>query len=480
MLWNHMNMDKKVRVRFAPSPTGFLHIGGLRTSLYNYLFAKHNKGDFILRIEDTDQKRLVSDGAENILKTLKIFGLDWDECPEYQSARLEIYKEYAQKLIENGKAYWCACTAEHLKEMRNQRDENKEPSKLNDPCRGLPQEGVENLIKSGAPKVLRLKVPHEGETIVEDITHGEMKFKNEFIDDQVLLKSDGFPTYHLANVVDDHLMGITHVIRGDEWLPSTPKHVLLYQAFGWEMPKFAHLPLLLNADKSKLSKRTGDVAVEEYLKKGYLPEALLNFIALLGWNPTADREIYSINELIEMFNLEKVNKNGAVVNFEKLKWINGEYIKKMSSDDLAEKITPWLEKAGYKVDVEKAKGVAKLVHDRLQVFSDIGPEVSFIFQSPNYDKSLLTWKKMEASVVPARLAKAQEIIESIDSWTTEDLERIIKERIAEEGIATGELLWPLRVALTGQEKSPGPFEVAAVLGKEETISRIKKAINILN
>lgn len=335
-----------VRVRFAPSPTGFVHVGSLRTALYNYLFARHHGGKFVLRVEDTDRARYTEGAVENLLETLEWSGLSDDEGPEnngdfgpyYQSQRLNIYHEYIEKLISNNFAYPCFCSEERLAKIREEQIGKKLTPKYDGHCRHISGDELIKRRKS-EDHVIRLKIPPEGITKVSDIIRGEVQFQNEMIDDQVLLKSDGFPTYHLANVVDDHLMGITHVIRGEEWLISTPKHIILYDYFGWPIPQFAHLPLLLNPDRSKLSKRQGDVAVEDYRKKGYLPEALLNFVALLGWNRGDDEEIFSLEELIADFSLERVNKSGAVFNIEKLNWMNGIYIRSFRKRNIFQ--LPW-------------------------------------------------------------------------------------------------------------------------------------------
>lgn len=484
-----------VRVRFAPSPTGFLHIGGLRTALYNFLYARRHGGKFILRIEDTDQTRVVPGGLENILKTLQWAGLTWDEGPYIQSERFELYKKHAALLVEKESAYYCFCTPERLEAMRKAQIEAKQPPKYDGNCRELANDARAEELRKGTPHVIRLRVPEGGETLVTDIIHDEVRFENKLIDDAVLLKSDGFPTYHLANVVDDHLMEITHVIRGDEWLPSTPKHVLLYRAFGWQEPAFAHLPLLLNPDRSKLSKRTGDVAVEEYIAKGYLPEALVNFVALLGWNPRADQEIYTIQELTDTFALEHVNKGGAVVNFEKLRWLNGEYIRRMELPRLTTLLIPWFAEAkllmkdesdrfiapglGEEVSLTYLQGVVSLARDRLTILGEIKELVEYFFvRVPVYDGALLRWKKMTKDDVHTRLTRLLSLLSDLpeDEWTKEKLEAAIKEIVTKEKLGVGETLWPLRVALTGREASPGPFEVAHVLGKTRTIERLTSAI----
>ncbi len=331
-----------IRVRFAPSPTGYLHVGGLRTALYNFLFARKSGGKFILRIEDTDRARFVEGAVENLISTLRWAGLEYDEGPgiggEFgpyvQSERTEIYKKHIDLLIENGTAYRCFCTPERLDQMRKAHDLNRGIPKYDRTCLRLSEKEIQDNVAEGKKFVVRMKVPDSTMVRFSDIIRGEVEFSSEQIDDQVLIKSDGYPTYHLANVVDDHLMQISHVIRGEEWLSSTPKHVLLYQFFGWDMPQFAHLPLLLNPDRSKLSKRQGDVAVEDYRAKGYLNEALVNFIALLGWNPGDDREIFAIDELEKEFSLEKVNKAGAIFNFEKLNWLNFQHLRRKSDDEV--------------------------------------------------------------------------------------------------------------------------------------------------
>ena len=526
---------KKIRTRFAPSPTGYLHVGSLRTALYNYLFAKHNNGDFILRIEDTDKARFVEGSIENLVKILDLIELKYNEGvfvdndgkisqkgnfgPYIQSERLEIYKKYVDKLIKNDYAYFCFCSQERLEEMRKEQQAQKMAPKYDGKCRGLDKKEIQRLLYKKTPYVVRLKTPQEGFTEFDDLVYGKIKIENKVIDDQVLMKSDGFPTYHLANVIDDHLMEISHVIRGEEWLPSTPKHVILYKAFGWDMPEFAHLPLLLNPDKSKLSKRQGDVAVENYLKKGYLPEALLNFILLLGWNPKTEEEIFSLDEMIKRFDLSGVNKTGAIFSVEKLDWINGTYIRCMPLEELTELCVPYLIEAGLierimnyelriknkiqnskfssrggsalgwkiqnsdkEVDFDYLKKVIALEQERMKKLSEIGELVKFIFVDKlDYDKDLLVWKKMSFEEVKNNLELAYDELEKIDEkdFVKNNLEEVLRNLMGREGIKTGELLWPLRVALTGLKGSPGPFEVASVLGKGKALKRIRKVIELL-
>lgn len=463
----------KVRVRFPPSPTGFLHIGSLRTALYNYLFARKNGGDFVLRIEDTDRTRYVEGATENILRTLSWCGIEWDEGPYIQSERLEIYLAHAEKLLASGNAYYCTCTPARLEELRQIQMAAKKPTMYDGHCRDL---SISHKSLASSTYVVRLKIPRTGKTAFADIIHGKLEFENKLIDDQVLLKSDGYPTYHLANVVDDHEMKISHVIRGEEWLPSTPKHVLLYKAFGWKNPEFAHLPLLLNSDHSKLSKRQGDVAVEDYVKKGYLKDALINFVALLGWNPRADKELYRLDELIANFELTKVNKSGAVVNFEKLDWMNGHYIRQMPLQQLTKLAIPYLKTE----DQRLAAKVVALEQERLKKLSDLTGETEFFFaEQLHYEPQILVWKKSPKENVAPTLQAVYDFLKSYtQKWEAKLLEDTIKEWINRTGRGVGDTLWPMRVALSGRTASPPPFEIAAILGKEKTLSRIQYAITL--
>lgn len=466
-----------VRVRFAPSPTGFLHVGGLRNALYCFLFARQNKGTFILRIEDTDQARTVEGSVENLIQTLDWCGLTADEGPYFQSKRLDIYKKYADQLLQQGSAYRCFCTKEHLDEVRKVQEQSKQAPRYDGHCRSLSASEVEEKIKQAISSVIRMKIPETGETMFADIVHGTVTVANKEIDDQVLMKTDGFPTYHLANVVDDHLMEISHVIRGEEWLPSTPKHVLLYKAFGWDCPEFIHLPLLLNADRSKLSKRQGDVAVEEYIKQGYLKEAILNYIALLGWNPGTDRELFSLDELIREFSFDKVNKSGAVFSREKLDWMNGQYIRLLSGDVLLERAKPFFAGKG---NDEFLSAVLKTVRERLKRLDEIPALTHFYFSDPEFVPSLLVWKKSDAAGAKKCLERLLEFYSTFrEDWDEKGLEMRTLEFIKKENIGTGDALWPMRVALSGEQNSPGPFEIAAVLGRERTIERLRSAIEKL-
>ncbi|MCH7773967.1 MAG: glutamate--tRNA ligase, partial [Bacteroidetes bacterium] len=394
------------RVRFAPSPTGFLHIGGLRTALYNYLFAKNQNGKIILRIEDTDRKRFVEGAVENLLKTLEWAGIDFDEGPEiggesepyFQSQRLEIYKKYADDLISKGKAYYAFDTPERLQHLREQQQKLNQQTMYDKFALTLSQDEVGKKLENGETYVVRLNVQPNETVVVDDLIRGKVEFDTNIVDDQVLIKSDGFPTYHLANVVDDHLMGITHVIRGEEWLSSTPKHVLLYEYLGWEKPVFAHLPLLLNPDKSKLSKRQGDVAVEDYRNKGYLKEALINFVALLGWNPGDEQEFFTMEELINKFSLERVHKAGAVFNIEKLNWLNAEHLRSKPNDELLLMLKDELSKSYYKdkvLDDDYLLLIIEAMKPRVSFVNEFITKCTYFYTEPTeYDEHVIKkrWK----------------------------------------------------------------------------------------
>lgn len=504
-----------IRVRFAPSPTGYLHIGSLRTYLYNWLFARKNKGKIILRIEDTDRKRYVKGATENLIKVLEKFGLNWDEGPiikngvikqkgnygpYIQSERIETYRTLAHKLVENGYAYYCFCSEERLKNLREEQIAKGLPPMYDRKCRNLSSEEIKEKIRKNIPYVIRLKVPDSFNgkpyVVFNDLIRGEIKFDLKTIDDQILLKSDNWPTYHLANVIDDHLMGVTHVIRGEEWLSSTPKHILLYHAFGWQIPKFAHLPLLLNPDRSKLSKRQGDIAVEDFLAQGYLPEAIINFIALLGWNPDTNQEIFSLKELIKGFSLEKVQKAGAILNRRKLDWINGVYIRKTNIKKLTELCLPFLFKSGLIqrknknkfiitetkeiISLRKIRDIVFLEQKRLKRLEEINELATIFFTNQIfYDTKLLKWKNTKLSEIRNNLISAKDILEKIPSkkFNINNLKAKLMELAEKTG--TGELLWPLRVALTGKKASPPPFEIMEIIGKEKTLLRIKNAIEKL-
>lgn len=486
-----------VRVRFAPSPTGYLHIGGLRTALYNYLFARNQGGVFVLRIEDTDRERYVEGAVESLLDAMRRVGLEYDEGltldgdkvsekgkfgPYIQSERTELYQKYADELLEKGLAYRCFCSSERLDSMRKQQQLAKMPTKYDRHCCSLSEDQVAKKLELNEPYVVRMKVP-EGKSVFEDLIRGKITIDNQEVDDQILLKSDGFPTYHLANVVDDHLMEITHVIRGEEWLSSTPKHVILYEMLGWQPPVFAHLPLILNPDKSKLSKRQGDVAVEDYLEKGYLPEALINFVATLGYNPKGDQEIYSLGELVKLFDLAKVNASGAVFNTEKLDWLNSHYTKSKDIDELTDLIQYFLIRSNKKVDEGRLEKIVTVERERMTRLAEIVDLVDGYESQPEFaDPNILVWKKADQADSLANLEGVRGFIESLREGELAEIslvEKAIKGYIEDKGLSNGNVLWPLRVALSGKSASPSPFELIWVLGREESLKRIDNAIQKL-
>ena len=490
-----------IRTRFAPSPTGFLHIGGLRTALYSFLFAHRSGGQFVLRIEDTDQSRAVAGAAENLVRSLDWAGVTPDEGvmlasdgtltekgdhgPYTQSQRLAIYREHVEQLLESGHAYYCFCDKERLDRVRKEQQKAKKPPMYDRHCRALEPTKAAARAAAGEAHVVRLAVPDSEEIVFEDAVRGTVRINSATVDDQVILKSDGFPTYHLASVVDDRLMRITHVIRGEEWLPSTPKHIVLYRAFGWTPPTFAHVPLLLNPDKSKLSKRQGDVAVEDYMAKGFLPEALVNFVALLGWNPGKGevQEIFTLDELLERFSLDGVNKAGAVCDLSRLRWFNAQHIKRLTPAMLLERALPFVEKrdffraaAAQYTTRDYLLRVAAIVQERLETLADFGVEhAGYFFARPTVDTALLRWKDNTDAQTRAALEKAHDVLVAVDEsdWTREHLTDVL---MTAAGDKRGDFLWPLRVALTGAQRSPSPMDCAWVLGKEETLARIEKAI----
>ena len=483
-------MSKTIKTRFAPSPTGDLHIGSLRTALFAYLFARKNKGEFLLRIEDTDQTRYKEGSVEIIFEALKWAGINYDNQDNviFQSRRTAIYQKYADELIEKGRAYYCFCSIERLVKMRAEQTAKKMAPKYDRKCLQLSAEEIQKKLAAAEAHVIRMKIP-AGETVFKDLICGQVKFNHNEIDDQILIKSDGFPTYHLANVVDDHETEITDVIRAEEWLPSTPKHIILYHAFGWPVPEFAHLSLILAPDKSKLSKRHGATSVLEFKKLGYLPEALVNYIALLGWNPGTEQEIFSLKELEREFDLAQVNKAGAIFDIEKLNWLNGHYIRQMNLDELTNLCQPYLKNylitdyglriTDYKFDY--LKSIVGLEQKRLKKLSEIGERTKYFFVKPEYQPELLVWKKSNAKTIKERLEFLKDYLPQIpdENWTRETIEQALIEEIKHKGYSNGEVLWPMRVVLSGIDKSPSPFEIAEVLGKKETLARIKEAVGKL-
>ncbi len=477
------NKKGGVKTRMAPSPTGKLHIGGLRTALYNYLFARQNGGEFLLRIEDTDRARFVPGATEEVFAMLKWAGLNWDGEPVVQSKRLKIYQQYAQKLVDEGNAYYCFCTPEELAKMRAAQQAKKLPPRYNGRCRNLSAPEIKNKLESHK-HVIRFKVPENKAVEFNDLVYGKIKVNSDGLDDQVLIKSDGFPTYHLAVVVDDHEMGITHVLRGEEWLPSTPKHILLYQAFGWPPPLYCHLPNILGQNKKKLSKREGDVSVEDFKNKGYLPEALINYIALLGWNPGTEQEIFSLSELTKQFDIKKLHKAGAIFDNKKLDNINSQYIRQLKSKELVNLCRPYLAEtygdALQNYSDEYIASVINLEQERLKKISDIIASTEIFFASDlEYDAKLLIWKKLSKTIISNNLTIIKQKLTEIKKWEKDNLEKEILQFIKDKKLTNGEALWPLRVALSGQENSPGPFEIAEILGKAESLRRIQAAIDKL-
>lgn len=492
-----------VRVRFAPSPTGFLHIGSLRTALFTYLIAKSAGGKCILRIEDTDQEREVEGAVESLIDILRWVGIVFDEGPHVggnygpytQTERVDMYNKYTGILLEKDGAYRCFCTPERLKEMREEQRIKKLPTQYDRRCRNLTDAEITDRMESGEAFVIRQKMPLAGDVVVYDEIRGEIRFDVSHLDDHVLVKSNGIPTYQFANVVDDYLMEITHVTRADEWIPSFPKNVLLYRAFGWDMPKFVHYPVILNKGGGKLSKRHGDVMVEEFRDKGYLPDALVNFCVLLGWHPKDDNEILSFHELERNFDMKSIGASAAIFDTDKLDYFNGYYIRRMLPNDLVSVCLPYLinagliktanndsfeiVKSGKVVGRDYLEGVVALEQERIKKISDVVDAVDFFFvDEPEYAPELLIWKKMTAGEARTNLENLLKILDVIpaNSWNAAVLEDVIGNHIKSAGLNVGSVLWPFRVSLTGRKASPGAFEVAAVLGKEETLRRMGKAI----
>lgn len=480
-----MNELTEVRVRFAPSPTGFVHIGSLRTALFNFLFARHHKGKNILRVEDTDQSRKVEGAVESLLSSLNILGIEFDEGPQqggnygpyFQSQRLSIYQKYCEELVSKGAAYFAFETPEELDNMRKLQQLEGSQTMYDRRARNLTEDEVQSNLDKKIPHVIRLKVPLEEKITFDDMIKGIIKIDTNIIDDQILLKSDGFPTYHLANVVDDHLMKISHIIRGEEWITSVPKHVLLYRALEWEVPKMGHVPLILNKDKSKLSKRQGDVAVEDYLKKGYLKEALINFISLLGWNPGEgeEQEFFTLDDLIEKFTLQKVQSSGAVFNIEKLNWMNNNYIKNYDLEKLTELSLPYFTAAGLDIsNLEKIKKILSAIRIYLDKLDEIPQHIKIFNQSEIHVENP---KSLELIITDTSKKIFQLLIQKLSKFveiSAEDYKNVVEE-IQKETDIKGKLLFkPIRIALTGSENGPEMPLIAEILGKEKIIECLKK------
>ena len=480
----------KVRTRFAPSPTGRMHVGNLRTALYAYLIAKHEGGDFILRIEDTDQERYVEGAVEIIYRTLEKTGLVHDEGPDkdggvgpyVQSERQAkgIYLEYAKKLIEKGEAYYCFCDKERLEGLK-QTVAGKEISVYDKHCLSLSKEEVEANLAAGKPYVIRQNNPRTGTTTFHDDIYGDITVDNSELDDMILIKSDGYPTYNFANVVDDHLMGITHVVRGNEYLSSSPKYNRLYEAFGWEVPEYIHCPLITNEEHQKLSKRCGHASYEDLIDQGFLTEAVVNFVALLGWSPSDNREIMSLSELVEAFDYHHINKSPAVFDYTKLKWMNGEYIKAMDFDRFYQMAEPYIKEVVTKdYDLKK---IATLVKTRIEVFPDIKDHIDFFEQLPEYDIAMYTHKKMKTNAETSLevLTEILPRLEAQDDYSNDALYTLLCDYVAEKGCKNGYVMWPIRTAVSGKQMTPGgATEIMEILGKEESLARIRKGIELLS
>lgn len=480
---------KKVRTRFAPSPTGRMHVGNLRTALYAYLIAKHEGGDFILRIEDTDQERQLEGAVEIIYRTLQKTGLIHDEGPDkdggvgpyVQSERQAsgLYLEYAKKLVEKGEAYYCFCDKERLESLR-QTVAGKEIIVYDKHCLHLSKEEVEAKLAAGVPYVIRQNNPSEGTTTFHDEIYGDITVDNAELDDMILIKSDGYPTYNFANVVDDHLMGITHVVRGCEYLSSSPKYNRLYEAFGWEVPVYVHCPLITNEEHQKLSKRSGHSSYEDLIDQGFLSEAVVNFVALLGWSPSDNREIFSLPELVEAFDYHHMSKSPAVFDITKLKWMNGEYMKAMDFDTFYEKAEPYIRQTvTHDYDLKK---IAKLVQTRIEIFPDIAEHIDFFEELPDYDIAMYTHKKMKtnAETSLAVLKEILPLLEETDDYSNDALYQTISAFVKEKGYKNGYVLWPIRTAVSGKQMTPGgATEIMEILGKEESLRRIRTGIEKL-
>ena len=496
----------EVRTRFAPSPTGYLHLGGLRTALYTYLYARRMGGKFILRIEDTDQEREVPGAVEKIYESLRRAGLHWDEGPDVggpcgpyiQTQRRDLYLPYAKELVEKGAAYYCFCTKERLDEERRKAEAEGKTFKYDKHCLHMPKEEIERRLAAGEPYVIRQNVPLEGKAGFDDVLYGHVEVDCSTLDDTILIKADGLPTYNFANVIDDHLMGITHVTRGTEYLSSAPKYNLLYEAFGWTPPIYVHLPPVMREDvrkekdgtlipdedgnpvmiTRKLSKRYGDPGFEDLLDQGYLTEAIINFMVLIGWSPRSEREFFTLKELEETFDLEGINKSPALFDMDKLTWFNAEYIRRLSEEEFYEKALPWISQG---VDAEKfdTRRIAQLLHDRTEVLNRIPGMISFLADMPAFETSLYTHKKMKTDPAVALeiLKEVRPVLEGVSDWSETTLHDTVIEWIAASGRKNGQVLWPLRIAVSGLANTPGgAFEILYLLGREESLRRLDASV----
>lgn len=485
-----------VRVRIAPSPTGEPHFGNIRTAIFNWLFARNKGGKFIVRIEDTDRERFDPKSQTAILESLRWLKLDWDEGPDIggpydpyvQSERKELYQKYAQELVENGHAYYCFCSEERLAQMRQEQQKRGEPPRYDKKCRAISPKEAKRRMENGESAVLRLKVPSSEKTVWEDLVHGKIEFENSSVDDQILIKSDGYPTYHLAVVVDDYLMKISHVLRADEWISSTPKQILLYKFFGWELPEFGHLPMVLGPNRAKLSKRHGATSVLTFRDEGYLPEAMLNFLALLGWAYDDKTEIFSCEELIKKFSLEKINPSKPIFDYQKLEWMNGFYIRQKSTEELfqilkdflsfsipvSQKFTTIVENFG--INPEYVKKIIPLVKERMKKLSEFTELTDFFFEDIRVDKNLLIKQAKSEETAREQIEKSYKKLQTVTDWKTENLEAVIRPLGAEKDWKPSHFFMTLRLAISGRTATPPLFETMEVLGKEVTLSRLKSAL----
>ena len=485
-------MQQKVRTRFAPSPTGFMHVGNLRTALFEYLIAKSNGGDFILRIEDTDQERYVPGAVEVIYDTLRQVGLAHDEGPDVggdygpyvQSKRKEIYKKYAEQLVAEGKAYYCFCTKERLEQLHETKSENG--GGYDRHCRSLPQEEVGRLLAAGTPHVIRQKMPLDGSTTFDDVVYGPITIENKEMEDQILLKSDGFPTYNFANVIDDHLMKITHVVRGSEYLSSTPKYKLLYEAFGWDVPVYVHLPLIMGKNEdgsvSKLSKRHGSTGFADLVAEGYLPEVIVNYIALLGWCPKDNREIFTLGELAENFSLDGISKSPAVFDYEKLQWMNGEYLRAMPQEEFIRHAMPYFRRV-FPQGERPWEVLAAILQPRVTRLTEIPDMLSFFRSLPDYSAEAFVNKKSKTNLEnSADMLKASiPVLQGLADWSLTGIHDAMMELAQRLGVKNGTLLWPVRIAASGLVVTPGgAFEILCILGKEESLRRLTLGLHKLD
>jgi glutamyl-tRNA synthetase len=482
--------DKAVRVRIAPSPTGYFHVGSARTALYNWLFARHHGGKFIVRIEDTDRTRYNPEAVSDLVASLRWLGLDWDEGPEVggnygpyvQSQRLDLYHHYASRLLEEGHAYRCYCSSERLAALREEQRKKKLDIGYDRHCRYLTTAQHAEYEAQGITPVIRLKAPLEGETTFHDVVYGTITVENQRLEDLVLLKSDGFPTYHLAVVVDDHLMEISHIMRGDEWLPSVPQRVVLYKALGWQIPAYAHLPLILApSGRGKLSKRHGGVEIRDFRREGYLPEAMVNYLARVGWSYDDRTEVFSREELIRYFDLSGINNSPARFSYERLEWMNAFYIRHLDSEDLAGRLAPFLREAGYRVTQTDVKPIAPLVQERLKTLKEAVTWIDFFFQKDlAYDANLLIGKKMDATGSLIALQQARQTLATLPHFDVEVIDTSLRTLAAEQGLKVGQLLGIIRVAVSGKTVAPPLFETLAILGQERTLARIDQGIEALS